>query len=162
MLADPAVLQRWLEGPSLETFLAVRSLVLGDASYNRHSQVFLRVFPFLKEGRHDKVRDVLMGEMPNLLLSPRAHMMLAVAYRHLGARESEEMEGYLLGLCLQGIGASGDGSVASPYLVTRVEDEYDFLSSRQLERGSQVLLEGGVDRLTAACGTVLHFSFCRT
>ncbi len=162
MLSDPAVLQRWLEEPSGATFLAVRELVLADPSYNRYSQVFLRVSAPLKEGRHDKVRDVLMGEMPNLLLSPRAHMMLAVAYRHLGQKESEEMEGYLLGLCLQGIGESGDGSLQRPYLVTRPEDEYDFLSSRQLERGSQELLKDGVDRLTAADGTVMHFSFCRT
>lgn len=163
MLTDPemsAALQRWLESPGQETFLRMRALVLASDVYDPYDQIFLRVSQSLKDNRYDKLRDALMGDMPNLLLSPRAHMLLAVAYSKLGARESEEMEGYLVKLCLDGIAGSGDGSFERPYLVTRTEDEYDFLSSKGLERGSQALLQDGervIDQLTAADGTVLHF-----
>jgi len=155
-----AALQRWLEAPGQETFLAVRACVLASSVYDPYNQIFLRVNQALKDSKYEKVRDVLMGDMPNLLLSPRAHMLLAVAHSKLGAKESEEMEGYLLKLCLDGIGGSGDGSFERPFLVSRTEDEYDLLSSRHLERGSQALVQDGdrtLDRLTTADGTVLHF-----
>lgn len=163
MIADPqiaAALQKWLETPGQESFLELRALVLAHPDYNPYNQVFVRVSQALQQKRYDKVRDLLMGDMPNLLLSPRAHMLLALSHSKLGAAESEQMEAYLLQLSLDSISGSGDGSAERPYLVSRTEDEYDLLSARHLERGQQALLQQGermLDQLTTRDGTVLHF-----
>ena len=79
--------------------------------------------------------------MPNLLLSPRAHLCAAMIAESEGDEERRRMEGAVAYACVQGILSTGDGTKQRPYVVTRTSDEYDVLQFLGKELESQSLLE---------------------
>lgn len=97
---------------------------------------------------------------PNHLLSPGAHLKLALIYQQLGRDAEMERERVIANLCLEGILSTGDGSAERPYLVTRTSDEYDVLAASNLNPVSQTLrlVEGRrLDVLTTREGSEICF-----
>ncbi len=98
-----------------------------------------RVWDLIKEKKFKEAREKLEKAMPNLLLSPRAHGMAAMAAEGLDDAAKAKAERDAAAKCVEGMLATGDGSADKPYLVTRVTDEYDLLRHLKKVRDAQGL-----------------------
>ena len=97
---------------------------------------------------------------PNLLLSPLAHLLLSAALKEEGNEKAADLERFICFRCVDGIGLTGDGTRARPYLVLRTSDEYDMLNAQGKQFASQHLVhEGGksYDRMVCADDSELWF-----
>ena len=84
-----------------------------------------------------------MQHFPNLLLSPRLHLLAGLAERKLGNDENADTELAISRQCLAGILSTGDGSQQSPFLVLRTSDIYDVLDHLNKEPQTQSLVHRG-------------------
>jgi hypothetical protein len=121
-----------VKSPTKENYLAVHKAVAEDKSYSPYSMDLNETADLIKEKKFKEAREKLDRAMPNLLLSPRAHSLAAIAAEGLGDAARAKTEGAAAAKCIEGMLATGDGSADKPYLVSRVSDEYDLL--RQLKK----------------------------
>jgi hypothetical protein len=134
----------FLKDPGPETFRAVRTAVVEGPEFN----------PF------EEIRPRFQEALPTLLLSPRAHLLMAWAAHKRGQTDEEEMERAICSACVHGILSTGDGSLEKPFLVTTTSDEYTVLELRGLTSSTQTLMHEGdrhLDRQQCSDGTVLYF-----
>ena len=129
----------FLEKPSKESYLKVFAAVTSDKGYNPYSTDLNDAWDLVKEKKFKEALEKLDKGMPNLLLSPRAHGMTAMAADGLGDAAKAKSEREAAAKCAQGMLATGDGSPDKPYLVTRVSDEYDLLRNLKKMRKTQGL-----------------------
>jgi hypothetical protein len=151
---------QFLEAPGAETFQAVRSAVVASEAYEPYSRELDAANECIKAGKWEDARERLLDAMPNLLLSPTAHLMISYVADKLGDEKSRDFEGYIAHCCMEGILSTGDGSADHPYLVMRTGDEYDVLRYLEKEMQSQSLIESGdrhLDRLVCADGSEYWF-----
>ncbi len=130
---------KFIEKPGKETYLAVFKAVTEAESYNGYSMELEDVAGLVKGKKFKEAQGRLEKAMPNLLLSPRAHLWAALAAEGLREEEKAKAEREAAQKCIQGMLATGDGSPEKPYLVTRVSDEYDLLRHLNKERNVQKL-----------------------
>lgn len=131
----------YLQSPSQETYHRVRNALITSDSYNPYSMEIEEIQNLLETKKFTQAITVFQKTIPNLLLSPRAHMLASMAYKELEKQEEAKMEAVIYKRCLDGILSTGDGSREHPYLVTRVSDEYDILFALQKDMESQALCE---------------------
>jgi hypothetical protein len=151
---------QFLREPSLETFTATRRLLVGHPAYAPYSQDLIEMSHCHENEQFDRVMEIFRDSMPNLILSPRAHLLSGIALREGGQEDPAKMEMAICHLCIDGIRMTGDGSQKRPFLVTRISDEYDLLMAMDKEMEMQALEESGgrqLDCLTLKGGTQLHF-----
>lgn len=130
----------FIESPNRQSYLALRETIVNSDDYQPYSaDAFESAERLYEQQELDQAREVLIAAMPNLLLSPRAHLMLSFLYSKQGDERSSQMELMLASACIDGILATGDGSAQSPYLVTRISDEYDVLDHFDKQLASQAL-----------------------
>jgi hypothetical protein len=134
------LLVEYLQEPTKEKFLALREAVRTHASYSPYSTDLGDIEKALFSNDKVKAGELLKSAFPNLLLSPRAHLFAAILARGRDDQNTLQMETYFANACAQGILFTGDGSEASPYLVLRVEDEYDILKFLEKKMKSQSLV----------------------
>jgi Domain of unknown function (DUF4919) len=117
----------FLQEPSPERFWKLREAVISHPQYNGYSTDLDELQQFNEQGRHSEVRAKFASSIPNLLLSPRAHMLVSLSARAQEDMEDARTEGFICHRCLEGILRTGSGSEESPYHVLRTSDEYDVL-----------------------------------
>jgi hypothetical protein len=118
------------------------------------------IHELLDQGRYGDARTRLSESMPNLLLSPRAHLVLALIAEKTGDEKGSQMERYIASSCAEGILATGDGSKGSPYVVLRTSDEHDVVQYLGKEFTRQALINEEArhyDVITCADGSELWF-----
>ena len=150
----------FLESPSRDTYLAVRSALISGPAYEPYSRDILDLVDLIEKGQFAEADELLRGAMPNLLLSPRAHLCAAMIAEQAGDEERRRMEGAVAYACVQGILSTGDGTKQHPYVVTRTSDEYDVLQFLKKELASQSLHEEGdrhYDELRCEDGSEMWF-----
>lgn len=150
----------FLEKPGKESFLAVFKAVTEGDGYDPYSMELDSVWGMIRENKHKAAQEKLEKAMPNLLLSPLAHLYLAMAAEGLGEAEKAKAEREAAAKCIQGILATGDGSAEQPYLVSRVSDEYDLLRHLKKMRKVQGLRHKdgkSFDVMQCADGTEVWF-----
>ena len=123
---------KFVETPSRELYLSLRESVVSSKAYDPYSDEIEKATEMLGEQRFEEARDFLQKSMGNLLLSPRAHVLLATAYTELGDDERASSEHKTAHACIQGILATGDGSNSKPYVILRTSDEYDVIRHMKL------------------------------
>jgi len=128
-----------IESPTQENYLRIRQMILDDETYQPYSQDLSDIGDLVEKGEYQKAQDTLAAGMPNLLLSPRAHIFLSIIARESGSEDGSKMEGHVACACADGIMATGDGSEEKPYIVVRTSDEYDLLEYLDLEMQGQRL-----------------------
>jgi hypothetical protein len=133
-------LTTFLQDPNKENFLAIRGLVRDHTSYAPYSKDLSEIETALFQSEFDRAQQLLKNAFPNLLLSPRAHLLLAVLARKHEEIQRMEVETFFANACARGIVATGDGSEQAPYLVLRVEDERDVLKFLEKKLRKQSLL----------------------
>lgn len=134
-------LLKFVETPGRELYLSLRQSIVSSKAYDPYSDEIEKATEMLGEQRIKEAEDFLEKSMGNLLLSPRAHVLLATAYAELGDDERASAEHKTADACIQGILATGDGSESKPYVVLRTSDEYDIIRHLKLVVRNQALQE---------------------
>jgi hypothetical protein len=132
-------LARFVEQPSGPHFRAAWCSV----RKTRRKLEFARLQAWLAAGRIDEVRTELSSLPQWLKLSPRVHELAALAAEQAGDENDAEIERFLFTICVQGILASGDGSVDHPYVAVQLEDETVLLSLLGRDSFSQAVVPVG-------------------
>ena len=143
----------FLSNPTLDTFLAVRDLVVNAANYDGYSQDLRKMEEAYQQKRFADVKNTFAQAQPNLLISPGAHLLLSFTLRDESNAKASDMERFVCYRCVEGIKLTGDGTQEKPYLVLRTSDEYDMLSALGKQFASQHLIhdEGrSFDKITCA------------
>lgn len=149
-----------IQEPGRDTYLAARFALVDSNFYNPYSDDFTESSKLLEAGDYEGAQKRLAEGMPNLLLAPRAHLMLAFAAEKLGDDDGTQMESYIAGAIVRGITATGDGSADKPWQATRTSDEHDVLQFLEKEFSEQELIEINdrkIDVLTCTDGSQFHF-----
>lgn len=134
----------FLKKPTKKTFTEVRKSVVSSPKYDPYGTDPDDLRELADQGRLEAAQQKMAETMPNFLLSPRAHRYVATAARKAGDLATAKKELAIAQKCIEGILATGDGSREKPYLVTRVQDEYDLLPHLKRKKDSQgLVLEDG-------------------
>lgn len=150
----------FLSNPTLDTFRAVRDIVVNNPNYDGYTRDLQAMEDALDQKRFGDVKDAFARAQPNLLLSPAAHLLLSLTLKEEGNGKGSEMERFICFRCIEGMKLTGDGSQAKPFLVLRTSDEYDMLSALMKRLASQHLVHDGgksFDRLVCEDGTEVWF-----
>lgn len=151
----------FLQNPTLESFRAIRDMVVNHPNYDGYSQDLHDMENALEQKRFADVKNAFAQAQPNLLLSPGAHLLLSLALREEGNTQNSELERFICFRCIEGIQSTGDGTQERPYLVLRTSDEYDVLSVLGKQFVSQALVNGengkSFDKMTCADGSELWY-----
>ena len=115
----------YLKAPSRSNYLILRDACLNDADYDPCSRELDAIEHLVEEGVWDLAGLAIGDALPNLLLSPRLHLLAAHVSRAQGHHDAAEFESATALALVQGILSTGDGSKDTPYLVTRTSDEVD-------------------------------------
>ncbi len=151
---------KFAENPDLKSFLAVRQAVLASEEYQPDSEELDRADELIDEGKWAEARTCLQEALPNLLLSPQAHLLMAAIAEELGEPSQEQLEDFLASTCAEGILSTGDGTKDKPYLVLRASDEYDLIEYLEKEPTDEDEVEEGdrsLDRVKCNDGSELWF-----
>jgi hypothetical protein len=132
----------FVESPDRGAYLAVRRQVVASHAYQPYSDEFTTAEEFLDLYRLDEARAALEETLPNLLLSPRAHRLLAEIESADNDVQAADRERRIADACVAGILATGDGSEQQPWLVLRTSDEYDVLAHLGKRPEMQSLVRG--------------------
>jgi len=133
----------YLREPQPERYRQLREERIRHPTYDAYSAELDDIEDLHGEEKFAEVRQRLQEAMPNLLLSPRGHLLAAMAADKLGDKDASEIEGFIYARCIEGILSTGDGSEGAPYLVTRTSDEYDVLMHTRRQLQQQRLLHRG-------------------
>jgi hypothetical protein len=132
----------FLQGPTQENFLAVRSAVLADEQFDPYTDTISGVPKMLEAGEFEQALELMKNALfPHLVLSPGAHLNIAFILHKLGREKDAAFEHHISQMLQQAIEETGDGSEERPFLVTRTSDEYDYLFAHELEAKTQALAQ---------------------
>ncbi len=152
--------QTFLGRPSREKYLALRAAVIASDEYDPYSRDLDHASADVGSAEFSRARQSIMAAMPNVLLSPRAHLLLSYISAKTGDEERAQTEGAIACSCAEGILSTGDGSREHPYQIVRISDEYDVARYLRKEVAEQSLMaERGrhFDCLRCSDGSTLWF-----
>lgn len=133
-----------IQSPSRENYLAIRASLVASDSYEPYSDEMEKASQLYELSKFEEARDTIRSAIKNLILSPRAHQLLALLLYKLGDTQASQMEMMIGSACIEGILATGDGSEHGPYIVARTSDEYDVIEhhGKQLKQQSLMQRDG--------------------
>ncbi len=139
---DHELFRQFINEPTPEAFARLRAAQLASPDFEPYSRELDGFAELVREERHQEALELLTGAMsPNHLLSPGAHLRLAMVHEALGQTEESKGEKTIGRALLDGIASTGDGTEQRPYLVTRTTDEYDLLLWQKHQFSNQSLRE---------------------
>jgi hypothetical protein len=147
----------FISKPSKASFLELRTFIINHVEYAPYSDDIKNINNLLHQ---NNFKEAAQYANINILLSPRAHMYKSFAYRKLNDEKGAEIEAQIGQTILEGIALTGNGSLESPYLVTRIDDERDFLTYLEEVFASQALIndeDKSYDCITTASGKNIYF-----
>lgn len=153
-----------VQAPTRENYLRLWEVVTSEPEYAPYSDPYGPLEQLLEAGENERARVRLAEVLGNLMLSPRIHVVAGVTARRVGDTKAADIERVFYFRCVDAILATGDGSPAAPYLVTRTTDEYDVLFHLNKELARQALTRDGdrsVDVMTCTDGSELCFDITR-
>jgi hypothetical protein len=145
----------FLAKPNPKSFMAAREYVLKHPTYRPYSDELEELDVMIDAEDYEAVLKLAPAALPNLMLSPRLHLMLAYTHRRLGDERKADMESAIARACIEGILMTGRGTREEPWLVLRASDEYDVLMFIDRRMEEQELVHDGnraLDRLVCADG----------
>ena len=138
---------QFLQAPGRDTYLAVRESLIASPHYAPYSHDLEDIEHAAEKGRFEEARALFTDAVENLLISPRAHLLMAFVAEKSGDAEAAEMERQLASICCHGILSTGDGTRAQPFVVARTSDAYDMLQYLDKPPTGQALVQLGARRL---------------
>ncbi|MCC9604023.1 DUF4919 domain-containing protein [Stieleria sp. JC731] len=149
-----------IRSPCRQTYLNARTVLLQSEQFDPYSDEINDIVDVMEDKQWDRAAKMISEASCNLLLSPRAHLLMAKVCEEQGDNERRQFEGMTAAAICEGILATGEGSQASPYLISRTMDEYDVLAFLEKELQSQSLVHEDrhiYDKITCTDGTELWF-----
>ncbi len=154
----------FVRSPSRDTYLAVHEELTSLSVYNPYSRELDDVNQLIEQERWSDADAALNSAMPQLILTPRAHLLSAIIAENQGDEHRARMESAIAVACVDGILATGDGTESQPYTVTRTTDEYDVLSyiGKEFQRQSLCDIDGRrIDQIECTDGSAVCFDITR-
>jgi hypothetical protein len=152
-----SILSTLIRTPTADAYRRAHRFVVASAQYAPYSNDFARIQVPYDAKRYSEVCDSFARMVPNWLLSPRAHMAVAAARKHLGDEQSALVAFGIARALLAAIRATGDGTPECPYLVVRVEDEYDVLADLRRKNPTRQTTSAGLDTFRFGDGATVVF-----
>ena len=134
-------LVQFIQSPDKETYLSFRAQLIASDQYDPYSDEINTAGELYEQQKVAEARDMLQDAMGNLILSPRAHMLLGFLHHKCGDEQGAEAEMMIGHACIAGILSTGDGSADKPYIVVRTSDEYDVLEYHEKQLKQQSLTQ---------------------
>ena len=150
----------YLKSQTSEAFLKARQAIIDSPNYDPYGMPLEPVEQLLEQERWTDAQEAIYAVMEELILSPRAHLCAGYIAEQLGDDKAAEMERMLAAACVDGILGTGEGTQEKPYLVTRVDEEYDVMQYLGKQMTQQSLTESGgvpMDRIQCSDGSDLWF-----
>jgi hypothetical protein len=148
----------FLDQPNEQNFLRLRDIVIASPEYDFYAEDVEDLTALIAHGEYDEARARLPELMPNWLLSPRTHQLLALAAEQAGDKDTAQSENLMARACYVGLTQSGNGSQLRPFRVSHIADEYDLLEALGKDPRSQRLVSSGsFDVFSCADGSELWF-----
>jgi hypothetical protein len=151
---------KMLSNQKLSDFLEMRELIYNHKDYSPYNLNVEKIEKFYLDEKYQEVFELYGQDWPNLLLSPRVHMILSNISKMINDKQKTEFHQAAAYIIVDLITKSGDGSAELPYKVLRISDEYDVLSALQEEKESQKLFldEGrAYDVINTLSGKMIYF-----
>lgn len=127
----------FLQKPNKKSFLLLRTNIINSESYDPYSEDLWNMNNLLKQ---QNFKEVIQYNNVNIMLSSRAHMYKSFAYRKFNDENGAEMESKIGQSILEAIETTGNGTLSKPYLITRIDDEKDFITYLDLIYVSQSMV----------------------
>ena len=125
--------------PSLESYLTVRGELYELPEFHPHSVELDAAI------RSDDpifvVGTITVNLFPNLLISPFAYELRGRALLGLDKSVAANQDFDIAFDLREAIQETGDGSKSDPYLVARIDDEYDMIDDKRISTDLQMLKE---------------------
>jgi len=147
----------FISNPSEENFLKSREMIINHPAFNPYSADLEIIERFIDDSDFESA---INYKNINILLSPTAHLMKGYAAKQLKDANTLKAEYEFAESILKCIKLTGDGSKEQPYIVTRVEDEYELLHSLKEKVSSQKLIieeEKTFDLIKTESGKNIYF-----
>ena len=164
MTATQQMIVDLLQAPSRENYVRLWEQVTTSPDYDPYSDPYGPIEDALEAGENERAQDAIRTAVGQLLLSPRVHMLASITAKRLGDLKAASMEQMFYARCIEAMLATGDGTEASPYLVTRTSDEYDLLFHLDKKLQTQSLVhedDRSFDVMQCEDGTEIYFDITR-
>ena len=152
--------EEFLKAPTRESYLRVHKALTSSEAYSPYSLDLSNIGGLVREKKFREAKALLDKAMPNLLLSPRAHLYAILTARGLGDDAAVARERDCFAKCVKGILSTGDGTAERAYIVARVSDEYDALRALRKHKTRQSLMHRdgkAYDAIACADGSQVWF-----
>lgn len=152
--------EAFAQAPTRSSFLAAFQALLSRSRRPLAAEDFAQLLALLDAGDQAGFSQALANLPPLSALSPAVHRIAADAAQAADDQRDCQLEQYLLATCLAAILQTGDGSAASPYVVTCTMDERHVCEVLGLAPRSQALLNfrgKALDVIECAGGTNVCF-----
>jgi hypothetical protein len=120
-------LNRLYPNPNAKDYEEAIRLLATSGQYRPWSKDRDQIDNFVDNGAIDAAYHLYDNSMPNLALSPGAHIMAWGIARSAGNKTAESYYWHMATGITKSILQTGDGTRAHPWLVSRTSDEYDLL-----------------------------------
>lgn len=147
-----------IENPSAETYHEIRKEITSLPGYDPYSDDIDTLNALLDA---EKFQEALEYNNENTMLSARCHLMKSFALKQLGNENDAQSENIIAHQIMEGMAASGDGTLEKPYVIIRISDERDLMMYLGEEFTSQSLSNQNgmmLDILTTASGKQIYFN----
>jgi hypothetical protein len=150
-----------VKNPTAVTYGELLRQVIAQPGFQIYTDDMRLLRQKFEAGDFTGVRDGIAAVMRFWIHSPEIHLMAWSVAKRLGDAETEKLEVVITEACLVGMQASGDGSLARPYQVAHVDDEYALLRFTRIQctrEGSIASNDGRtIDVFRCPDGRALHF-----
>jgi hypothetical protein len=129
---DPVIHAFWklMFEPSVENLHAARNTLSQSPGFLPYSKDIYAMMVLNKtSGDPNKIIEIYLNSLPNLILSPSAHRFVGAAFAAIGEVKHADFEKKVNHVLLNSLLSSGDGSKLNPYSVMRITDEHDILEA---------------------------------
>ncbi len=147
--------------PNGRNYLRVRQRIL---KYRRKPQIeeLSHIQALFEQGEYQLVRLEAARLLPRWGLSPRLYRLTGLAAWELKDLEAAELDKFLFDACLQGILATGEGTVSLPYWVIYPSDPDELLDRLGLKIKRRFLMRatcGPAERVDSEDGRSWWFTY---
>jgi hypothetical protein len=153
-------LDAFFMAPDGESYMALRKKIVMSDSYHPYSDELETVAQLYEQEKYEDAQKLLVTSMENLLLSPRAHQLLAMTYTALGNENGAHMEKLVAQTFMEAFLMTGNGTQDKPFLVVRVSDEHDIIDHFNKQVSHQQVLQIGdrhLDHIVCTDGSEYWF-----
>ncbi len=141
----------FLENPDSDHWLALRESILRHSEFAPYAADWQQLAQAFADQAFDAVLAISDGLSDLGCLSPRFHFFTGIAALETGDAARAAWEKHATQTCLEGLMLLGDGTSASPFLVTYPWDAYDLLGALCVEPMGQSLVDQGSKRCDVIC-----------